>query len=51
MIYNLPRKAKKKYTWYKYSAADNRNIVTESTDENAYPGNGYHGGYWYVRKE
>lgn len=31
MIYNLPRKAKKKYTWYKYSAADNRNIVTEST--------------------
>lgn len=30
MIYNLPRKAKK-YTWYKYDAVDNRNIVCDST--------------------
>lgn len=30
MIYNLPRKVKR-YTWYKYSAVDNRNIVTAST--------------------
>ncbi len=29
MIYNLPRR-KKKFTWYRYNAVDNRNIVTAS---------------------